>query len=297
MKRVDVAVCVASYRRRAGLQALLGGLESLRFSGEAVSLSVHVADNDALGSAREVCEDARAWFSHPIEYSLEPRKGIPHARNATLRSALGAATWLAFIDDDEVPEPDWLDQLLATQRETGADVVTGPVVARFEEKPPDWVIEGGFFDSPRWPTGAVMNTAHTNNALVRADAVASIGAWFDERLTLGVGEDTGFFESLRDQGCRIVWCDEAVVYDGVPRDRATAAWLVRRGFRVGASRTHIERCHHPDVAVSRALLRGAWRLMGGLGRALVAREKASRVRGLHAAALGVGRVAGLLGVR
>ena len=87
---------------------------------------------------------------------------------------------------------------------SGADVVTGPVLARFQQPPPDWVVEGAFFDPPRHATGSEVQSAYTNNVLVRADALAALSQRFDERLR--VGEDSELFERLRAGGSRIVWC-------------------------------------------------------------------------------------------
>src|SRR5262245_40320356 len=140
---VDVAICIASFQRPDGLAALLGALAELRFAGRAPSLAVVVVDNDPAESARAVVERARAALPHPIDYRLEPRRGIPHARNAALAAALHRAHWLAFIDDDEIPAPGWLDALLAVAARTGADIVTGPVVPRFAAAPAHWVAEGG----------------------------------------------------------------------------------------------------------------------------------------------------------
>src|SRR5262249_45375236 len=150
-----VAVCIASYRRPQGLQALLGALQAQRFEGPRPELVVVVADNDPAESARPVCDDARRWLSLPLCYVAEPRRGVASARNASLRGASGA-DWIAFVDDDELPEERWLDVLLRVQRETGADVVTGPVLPRFERAPARWIVEGGFLATPRWPTGTPL---------------------------------------------------------------------------------------------------------------------------------------------
>jgi glycosyltransferase involved in cell wall biosynthesis len=294
-KRADIAICVASCRRPQGLQALLGGLEAQVFSLQPPSLRVHVADNDVRESARPVVESARSWFGHPIEYVVETRPGIPQARNASLSSALGTAEWLAFIDDDEVPDPHWLARLLETQRASGADVVTGPVVARFQQPPPDWVVQGRFFDPPRHATGSEVPTAYTNNTLARADALAALPHGFDERLR--VGEDAELFERLCASGSRIVWCDEAVVYDSVPPERTSWRWLAARGFRNAVARTWIVHEHASRGSTARTLLRGFRRIGGGALQLALARDAAERVRGLQLAAAGAGRIAGLFTLR
>lgn len=293
-----VAVCIASYRRPEGLLALLGALDAQVFEGERPGVVLVVADNDALESARPVCEDAAQRLSLPLRYTVEPRKGIPFARNAAVAAA-GDAEWLAFIDDDEIPEPRWLATLLRIQSQTGADVVTGPVLPRFERMPMPWLVQGGFFAPSRRPTGAPMQTAYTNNALVRGRALAEIGELFDERFTYGVGEDTELFSRLAARGARIVWADEAVVHERVPPERACTRWLLRRGFAVGTATTHIAvRRRGALRAGGAALLHGVFCLAKGLAGAALSRRgtRADRVRWLQLAAFGAGRLAGVAGL-
>jgi len=291
-----VAVCIASYRRRQGLQALFGGLDAQRFEGERPEIVLVVADNDAAESARPVCEDARRWLSLPLRYVVEPRKGISFARNATVRHA-GDADWLAFIDDDEVPEPRWLDTLMRVQRETGADVVTGPVHARFQREPPAWVLEGGFFASSRRATGALLGFAYTGNALLRARLLDGERELFDPDFHFGIGEDTLLFSRLAARGARVVWAEEAVVFESVPPERVRVRWLVRRGFAVGAGMTHITRRRRGAVwACVEALVHAGWCAARGLALTLLAVRRARRVRGLQLIGCAGGRLAGLAGV-
>jgi glycosyltransferase involved in cell wall biosynthesis len=293
-----ISLCVTSYRRPDGLQALLGSLQELRFEGAPPELELVVVDNDAAGSAREVCEQARAWLRFPLRYVREPRKGIPFGRNAAVAAAAGSE-WIAFVDDDETPEPDWLAELLRVARETSADVVTGPVLPRFEAEPPRWLLEGGFFAPASRPTGSRLDTAFTNNVLVRTRLLLEAGALFDERLTRGVGEDSELFSRLCAGGARIVWADAARVHERVPRERACARWLARRGFDVGTATTHLARRRRGLFrAGPHALAHGGWCLAKGLALALWHRaHPVRRVQGLELAGFGAGRLAGLLGVR
>ncbi len=294
-----VAVCIASYQRPERLLALLGALDGQVFEGERPEILLVVADNDAAQSARPVCEGVAERLSLPLRYAVEPRKGIPFARNAAVAAAGGDAEWLAFIDDDEIPDPRWLATLLRAQSETGADVVTGPVLPRFERMPMPWLVQGGFFAASRRPTGARMDTAFTNNALVRGRALAELGELFDERFTFGVGEDTELFSRLAARGAQIVWADEAVVHESVPPERACTRWLLRRGFAVGTATTHIARRRRGGLwASAAALLHGGFCVAKGLVAAALSDRgsRAARVRGLQLAAFGAGRVAGVAGV-
>jgi len=287
-----VAVCVASFRRPAGLLALLQSLDALVFEGDAPELRIVVADNDAGESARAVCESAADWLRHPLTYVVEKRRGIAAARNASLAPALGRADWIAFVDDDEIADPDWLDALLRTQRATGADVVAGPVRTRFAVDPPRWIVEGGLLAYPRFAHGAALDTACTNNALVRGSLLAGLESLFDESLERG--EDTELFVRLARRGHRIVWAEDAPVTEVVPLERARLAWILRRSYLDGIARARIERRHglHGGAGIA---LRGVGRLLQGLGLAALPtpRDRAARARALRLAALGLGRCVGL----
>jgi glycosyltransferase involved in cell wall biosynthesis len=294
-----LAVCIASYRRPERLGALLCALDAQVFPGERPEIWLVVADNDAAQSARPVCDALARRLSLPLRYAIEPRKGIPFARNAAVAAA-GDAQWIAFIDDDETPDPRWLATLLRVQRETGADVVTGPVLPHFERRPAPWVEQGGFFASTRRPTGTALDTAYTHNALVRAQALAGRTALFDVGFTLGVGEDAELFGRLASEGFRIVWADEAVVHESVPPERASARWLLRRGFVVGTAITWIATLRRGRLrAAAGALLHGGFCIAKGLAAAALAggRSRARLVHWLQLAAYGAGRWAGVAGVR
>ena len=193
----SVVICVATHRRPLGLERLVKGLDTLEFTTCAPrSVTIVVVDNDPGKSAEATCKALEGASRFPLEYVSEPRRGIPFARNAAVYSArrLGAEL-LAFIDDDEVPEPAWLDQLLLVMHETGAGVVTGPVLPAFEEEVPEWIQRGGFFDRERHGTGSVQDRAVTGNVLLRTALLAEMPAPFDERKPLSGGTDTHLFQA------------------------------------------------------------------------------------------------------
>src|SRR5262249_38489257 len=71
-----------------------------------------IVDNDAAGSARATVEAARDSLTFPVHYVIEEERGIARARNRVLTEALRLnADYLAFVDDDEIMQPGWLDAL------------------------------------------------------------------------------------------------------------------------------------------------------------------------------------------
>lgn len=295
---MKVDVCIATYRRPEGLLRLLGALQALRTPDVEPELRVVVVDNDAGESARSVCEDARSWFCAPLVYAVEKRRGIPQARNAAAAIALHGADFLAFVDDDEVPDPGWLAELLRVQRASEADAVAGPVLPRFAPGTPGWIERGGFFEPSRRATGTAIDKAYTGNVLVRTAALAGMERLFDERMALSGGSDEEFFRRFAASGRRIVWADGAIVHEWVPRSRATLRWLLARSFRVGCSTAWIERrCVPRRRSTAWLFANGCRCIVKGVVLAFLSAPSgtAAAVRELRLAWNGAGCLSALLG--
>jgi glycosyltransferase involved in cell wall biosynthesis len=297
---MNVAVCVTTYRRPDGLSRLLRSLHAQTFSGTRPALQLVVVDNDAAGGSRDVCVESAPRDDWPRTYAIEPRRGIPYGRNTALAHVRADMEFVAFIDDDEVAAPDWLDRLLAAQQRFQADVVAGPVTPVFAEGTPAWVIRGGFFQRPRYRSGQPLNVAYTCNVLVRRDILRDMAGPFDTRFGLSGGEDSHLFRRLAQAGYRLVWEDAAMVQESIPRSRSTVGWLLRRALRTANSMALIE------VDLSRSPLRRprivvkglAWMLLGLLltpGGLLLGRHRS--VQGGRYFCYGLGLLLGLCGMR
>ena len=229
--RVDISVCICTYKRPELLDALLAGLQGQREGG--LRLQVVVADNDPDASARQVLDQWLPRIRFPMRTLHVPAPNIALARNACVGAAAGE--WIAFIDDDEQPDADWIAMLAVAAREFDADIVFGPVIPVLPKSTPDWMIDGGFFERRRHATGtpATLDDARTGNALVRASALTGVPGPFDPAFGSSGGSDSVLFRQLHANGARMVWSDDAVVHEAVPPERATAGWLLQRSFRNG----------------------------------------------------------------
>jgi succinoglycan biosynthesis protein ExoM len=230
-----VAVGICTYNRPAGLAALLAALDRLRLErlGQHQVIAV-VVDNADTGSAAPICDAYAGTGRFPLTYVREPRKGLAFARNAVMAAAReAAATHLAWIDDDEVPDPGWLEALYTGLMQARSAAAIGPVYPLFELPPPDWLPPLAFVIRRTQQDGLVSD-AYTCNCIVDLRFVAASGLAFDERYNHTGGEDTLFFRRLRQAGGTIAWVEGAMVHELVPRHRMSAAWLWRRWYRTGA---------------------------------------------------------------
>ena len=298
-----VDVCIGTYRRPRGLRTVLEGVAAQRFTTMTrPDIHVVVVDNDPAAAARAVVETAAAETGLTIAFVAEPRRGIAHVRNTAVASTREAARFIAFLDDDELPEPQWLEQLLLVQAAHDADAVAGPVVPSFEQVPPRWMQRGRFHDRPTHPTGTRLPYVGTGNVVVRSALLRTTDEPFDHRLALSGGEDTLFFLQLTRAGGSVVWAADAVVHETVPASRATAGWILRRAYRGGNAFARCEAIAADGARPVRRWVnrfaRGVLRILRGLARVLVAPlggGRAGALEGLRTAANGLGVLTALVG--
>jgi GT2 family glycosyltransferase len=155
-----------------------------------------------------------------------------------------------MLDDDEWPEPDWLDAFLRVQRATGADALHGAILREFERKPGPWALNCEGIAPMRGATGRVDMIEGSGNIIVRRACFEGLAKpCFDPAFALSGGEDRDFFERLRRQGRRFAWCDEAVVHAWVPASRANLRWALSRAYRVGNSDMRVFLKHKNSLAM------------------------------------------------
>jgi succinoglycan biosynthesis protein ExoM len=299
--RVRVSVCVATYRRPQGLARLLAGLDRATFELHPPSeLEVVVVDNDAERSAEALCREVGGRFRWRLEYVVETRRGIAHARNRAIQRASPLADFIAFVDDDEVPAPSWLDELLRAQATCRADVVFGPVLPYFETDVPPWILEGRFFERRRYPTGHRLEYGGAGNSLISAPLLRERGFRFDERLGLTGGEDTLMFRRMSRAGYTMVWADRAIVHEWIPPSRATARWVLQRAYRLGTTWSFCERDLDPSIShVLARTVRGLGRVALGASLLLpgTLRGRQGVLKSAREVCFGLGSLAGIGGLR
>jgi succinoglycan biosynthesis protein ExoM len=225
-----VSVCIATFRRPQRLKRLLDDLWAQNWP----PAQIVVVDNDLRGSARETVDAfARDHASLDVVYAVQPLRGIALARNHTV--ALADGDWMAFIDDDERAPADWLQRLMSAAESHAADGVLAPVVAQLPEHAAAWLKRGAFYDFPRLPTGAEVppNRLRLGNAILRGSLLRAEPGPFDPAYGLKTGEDGDMLLRLVARGGRILWCDEAEVYEPVEPARLSLRWLLQRAYSRG----------------------------------------------------------------
>jgi glycosyltransferase involved in cell wall biosynthesis len=297
-----IAICIATCFRPDGLQRLLDGISKQKFSkNDPPKLLIIVIDNDAEGSSKKVCDEFATNSLIQLIYDIEPQRGIPFARNRGIDHAIEVSDYIAIIDDDEVPTVGWIDELLYTLLCYTADVVTGPVLPHFVDTPPNWAVEGKFYEKTGMTTGQIVNNCfghvYTSNLLARTDIFHKVK--FSEQFASNGADDTHLFMQIDQAGYKVVWSDDALVTEWLPASRTTTRWILQRGFRGGNGFALSEIAINPSlhVRIERGM-KGVAHIIRGLVLAgLSLGCKAKLIRSLQTTFVGAGMIVAVLGKR
>lgn len=284
-----IDLCICSYKRPELLETLIAVARQTGIDSQ--DLRVIIADNTAGAESRALVERAAAQLPLALEYVHAPADNISIARNACLDRA--KSPWIAFIDDDEIPTPEWLGLLLAEAERGNWDVVLGPVKAVYPDDAPGWARKGDFHSTYPVRAHGTIRTAYTGNVLFRRELAERHKLWFRIDLGKSGGEDENFFYRVFDAGGRIGFAPDAIVYERVPNTRANMNWLLRRNFRAGQS--HGSRLETRKRKMQDIALASAKAAFCGAGAFVCAFDAVRRNRYLARAALHAGVVARLSG--
>lgn len=262
---MKISVCVCTCNRPELLQRLLGSLRGIDLGTlDPGSVELIVVDNDPTGQAEAVCQGASSSLPIELHFTEERERGISFARNRAVSTALSrGADLVAFIDDDDIPEPDWLIRLIEKERETNADIVFGT-----------WREDGNL---PKWANGGKLfrNAGHdqegafglpkgvaTCNVLIKREVIEGLGAdgaAFSPDFAHTGGGDKDFFIRARKSGAVFASAGKSIINRNYEDFRLSFRGLLKMGFKNGCSRMNMTRRHGTPAGVrtkgTKALLR------------------------------------------
>jgi hypothetical protein len=239
---VTVVVCTYSLERWAELAAAIGSLERQTVRPREVVL---VVDH-----AAALLERARRRWPGVTAIASAGPPGLSSARNTGLDASSGAV--VAFLDDDAVAEPDWLERMLDAYRDPSVMGAGGAVHPLWRSARPSWF--PAEFD---WVVGCTYRGMPPGRAPVRNVIGASMSFRRDVLVEAG-----GFRAALGRVGSRPLGCEETelcirarrmwpareVLYDprievrhAVPAGRATFRYFAARCYAEGRSKAAVAR--------------------------------------------------------
>ncbi len=248
-----VSVVVCAYNRGHLLPALICNL-----SGQAPppghDVEIIVVDNNSSDDTPEIVARAAQSCRYPVRLALETNQGLSYTRNRGFTEARGE--WIIFVDDDSVPDPDWLRNLVAGMETLGCLAGGGPIRAVWPESTPRWVARTGpyrvkplFCHTDRGSESFVYPPGKWDGAgpnLIFHRSLPRELLYFNTDLgttgTRGLtgGEECELFERLVASGVRIGYITDAAVEHPVDPRRFRLRFALSYAFRCGRSNAVLE---------------------------------------------------------
>jgi glycosyltransferase involved in cell wall biosynthesis len=241
-----VSIVICSHNRSGDVSECVGALIP-QMSPEAEIILV-----DSASDPKNEAEMAKLAILYPAVTLIRlDEPGLSLARNRG--ACLAAGDWVAFLDDDAVPFPDWLRKLLVVVESAAPTqaVIGGAIYPQW----PDGM--SGEHLSKRWKMffsiaegdrpGSVADGYAVNGAnyAIRRHILLDIGG-FSEKLgrvgaSLVSGDDCLVTESVMEAGFSAGFNPAFKVHHKISPERLKMSWILRRTFWEGVSEIRIFR--------------------------------------------------------
>ncbi len=230
---MPLSVAVCTYNRSKWLAELVA---SLRAQECRLPFEILIVDNKSSDGTAQLVKHLQSSQGAPIRYEREERQGIVFARNLALESC-SQSDFMAFIDDDELPEAGWLQSAFDGLDGDGADCVGGRIGLRFSpEKRPGWLEEQvlcflgqlDYGETAFWITDD-SKPVWSGNVAYRMSLFKNAKLRFDLRYNragngIGGGEDLRMFRALRAQGAKLRYRPDMAISHRIE------PWKLRRRY-------------------------------------------------------------------
>jgi succinoglycan biosynthesis protein ExoM len=211
---------------------------------DGLAWEILVCDNHPDQLARSMILSLQPASPVPLRYLPAPARNIARARNVGVAAATGR--YMAFVDDDEAPDPGWLANYYACLERTGADAAFGPKYPVFASgRPPAWDPEARNYttdfqvpaDTQIGRVGRSGRVLGAGNSFMRMATCLAEPKPFNEQIGAADGEDTELYFRLLKAGRRFVWCPDASVHEVMPESRLNYTYMrlrLKRGSQTSA---------------------------------------------------------------
>jgi GT2 family glycosyltransferase len=241
----DVSIVVCTHNRAVMLADALASLRDLRTHGK-FSYEIVVIDNASKDDTPAVVERAARATAAPVRYHFEGKKGIASARNRGLQEAAGQ--WIAFFDDDQLADPNWLGELLKMAHAKNVKCVGGAVLLQYatQDKPNPTAFVRMLLGEALWSLQpapySLKHTPGTGNLMIHRSVLDLVGK-FDEAFQVR-SEDTDLFRRIHKAGFAAWYNPSAIVHHITPEKRLEMPYLEKLSSQMGESVAKQEYADH-----------------------------------------------------
>jgi glycosyltransferase involved in cell wall biosynthesis len=243
-----ISVVICTYNRAETLRRSLEAVIHQDIH-EEFSYEVVVIDDGSTDGTSAVVKEAAIRASMPVRYVHKQGGGIADSRNRGVKESRGE--WIAFCDDDELAEQDWLKALYNVALQRGAVCVGGSIRLDLPQEtllclgPVCRGLLSEYLHYDKVDICREKVIPCTGNILFSHRILDSIGG-FDASMIYG-GEDSDILGRIRLAGYDIWIVPNAVVRHLVPPYRLDATYFRWVSLRQGALYAEIDRKHRGSL--------------------------------------------------
>ena len=281
---LKATVIVPTYNRPDYLSKCLDAIANQKICSSV--FEIIVVDNNSQKVTEEIVQ--RFVRLHPqlqIRYIRETNQGTSFARNRGIKEANGEI--LCFADDDTMPHPNWLNELLNAFSDKEVGCAGGPMELDYQGREQPLYFQGdlqgllGGFHLPynkpavvstwtEFPWGGNMAFRKSVFPIVGFFSTA-LGPSADIRLT---AEETEFIQRLYEHGYKVLYVPGARTRHLVPPERLNKSYIYHVGY--GLASSHVILTSDPRLyMIMRWFMSDIWyalRLFGNLVNSLLQRK-------------------------
>jgi len=240
VKEPNISIVICTYNRADLLRIALESLIRQKTEGE-FDYEVVVVDDRSSDQTPEVVAEFAARSPVPVRYVRAEGEGVARARNRGVEEARGE--WVAYTDDDQWNDQDWLYELVMAARKAGVDCVGGVVELQLptEASLPLTPVTESILGRKINPEGLIrhlMDCPGTGNVMFKRSVFDTVGL-FDNALAWG-GEDADFMLRVLNAGIPVWFTPTSIVHHMISPYRVTEIYFRWASLRVGVALAEVD---------------------------------------------------------
>ena len=240
---VKVSVIICTYNRLSLLKLCIASIADMKTPAE--DFEILVIDNNSSDGTGEFCKGLDTFYpNHNWRYIVETNQGIAFARTRGAKEAAG--NLIAYIDDDCLADPNWLNEIINFYDKNPEVMSTGgKIIPKYLAPVADWF--GKYFwglvgnydlgnkvfqmKGARYPSGANMH--------FRKTAFEKYG-YFDGNLgrsgkSLMAGEEKAMYLKLIGANEKVYYLPQVIVHHHVEGNKFDKEYVKHHSMGIGAS--------------------------------------------------------------
>ncbi len=241
MNKISIDLVICTYNNALLLDRILGAIAEQVVSPQ-VKWGVLVVNNNCTDETVEIVESYLKLAKFPLKMVIEPIQGLTPARLCGVKNTSG--DWIAFVDDDCLLAPDWVEQAaIFAQSHPNCGGFGGKVILDWQIPPFDEIVKFGYCYAEQNHGDEVQKLPCIVGAgmVLRRSALAEVG-WIDKqfladrvgkKLVSGGDVEIGLrlaskFDLYYNPACRLQHI--------IPEHRISLAYLHKMNVGLGSSK-------------------------------------------------------------